>query len=132
MDKDCFNILSYAASTYRTEDKDKGLSLLSDIVNVLAEKQRRFAKDPFWPDTGAMWLNGTGAVMLDGFPRIGQVNVMNWTDFNVRSSADMINGELLPLMPDNMAKSALKQCLSSADNTFRSILITASSLPSFW
>ena len=127
MDKDCFNILSYAASTYRTEDKDKGLSLLSDIVNVLAEKQRRFAKDPFWPDTGAMWLNGTGAVMLDGFPRIGQVNVMNWTDFNVRSSADMINGELLPLMPDNMAKSALKQCLSSADNTFRSILITASS-----
>ena len=48
MDKDCFNILSYAASTYRTEDKDKGLSLLSDIVNVLAEKQRRFAKDPFW------------------------------------------------------------------------------------
>lgn len=127
MDKDCFNILSYAASTYRTEDKDKGLSQLSDIVNVLADKQKRFAKDPFWPDTGEMWLNGTGAVMLDGFPRFSQVNVMNWADFNVRSSADMINEALLPLMPDNMAKSALKQCLSSADNTFRSILITASS-----
>ena len=127
MDKDCFNILSYAASTYRNEDKDKGLSLLSDIINVLAENQRRCAKDPFWPDTGAMWLNGTGALMLDAFPKIEQVNVMNWADFNVRKSADMINERLISRMADNMAKSALNQCLSSADSTFRSILITASS-----
>ena len=127
MDKDCFNILSYAASTYRNEDKDKGLSLLSDIINVLAEKQRHSVKDPFWPDTGAMWLNGTGALMLDAFPRIEQVNIMNWADFNVQKSADMIEEHLIPWMTDNMAKSVLNQCLSSADNTFRSILITASS-----
>lgn len=68
MDKDCFNILSYAAEVYRNGDQNKGLSLLSDIVNALAEEQRQRAKDNFWPDTAALWLNGTGAVMLDALP----------------------------------------------------------------
>ncbi|MDO5850729.1 MAG: type IV secretory system conjugative DNA transfer family protein, partial [Methanobacteriaceae archaeon] len=33
----------------------------------------------------------------------------------------------LPQMPDNTVNAALKQCLSAAENTFRSILITATS-----
>lgn len=127
MDKDCFNILHYAASVYRSGDKDRGLSLLSDIINVLAEDQRQHAKDPFWPDAGVLWLNGTGAVMLDSYPKIEQVNILNWSDFNVRSSAAILEEHLLSLMPDNTAKAALKQCCSGAENTFRSILITASS-----
>lgn len=127
MDKDCFNVLHYAASVYRGGDRDRGLSLLSDLVNTLAEDQRRHAKDPFWPDTGAFWQNGTGAVMLDAFPKIEQVNILNWSDFNVWASADHVSMRLLPAMPDNTTKVALKQCLSSADNTLKSILITASS-----
>lgn len=128
MDKDCFNILHHAAAVYRSGDKDKGLSLLSDIINLLAEDQRHYAKDPFWPDTGALWLNGTGAIMLDAYPKIEQVNILNWSDFNVRESASIVEEHLLSMMPDNTAKAALKQCLSSAENTFKSILITASSL----
>lgn len=127
MDKDCFNLLRYPATVYRSGDKDKGLSLLSDNINALAEDQRHRAKDPFWPDTGTLWMNGTGAMMFDAFPKIEQVNILNWSDFNVRGSASIIEEHLLPMMPDNTVKSALKQCLSSAENTFRSILITASS-----
>ena len=127
MDKDCFNLLHYPATVYRSGDEDRGLSLLSDIINALAEEQRHRAKDPFWPDTGALWLNGTGAIMMDAYPKIEQVNVLNWSDFNVRGSASIIEDHLLSMMPDNTVKSALKQCLSSAENTFRSILITASS-----
>lgn len=127
MDKDCFNLLRYPATVYRSGDKDRGLSLLSDNINALAEDQRHRAKDPFWPDTGTLWMNGTGAIMLDAFPKIEQINILNWSDFNVRSSASIIEDHLLSMMPDNTVKSALKQCLSSAENTFRSILITASS-----
>ena len=127
MDKDCFNVLRYAAEVYRNGDTDKGLSLLSDIINALAEEQRHSAKDPFWPDTGALWLNGTGAIMMDAYPKIEQVNVLNWSDFNVQGSASIVEGHLLFAMPDNTVKAALKQCLSSAENTFKSILITASS-----
>lgn len=127
MNKDCFNLLHYPATVYRSGDKDKGLSLLSDIINALAEEQRHRAKDPFWPDTGALWLNGTGAIMMDAYPKIEQVNILNWSDFNVRGSASIVEDHLLSMMPDNTVKSALKQCLSSAENTFRSILITASS-----
>lgn len=127
MDKDCFNLLRYPATVYRSGDKDRGLSLLSDNINALAEDQRHRAKDPFWPDTGTLWMNGTGAIMLDAFPKIEQINILNWSDFNVRGSASIIEDHLLSMMPDNTVKSALKQCLSSAENTFRSILITASS-----
>lgn len=56
-----------------------------------------------------------------------QVNVLNWSDFNVWSSAQIVEEHLLKKMPDNTAKAALRQCLSSPENTFRSILITASS-----
>ncbi|MGN0685168.1 MAG: type IV secretory system conjugative DNA transfer family protein [Gemmiger sp.] len=127
MDKDCFNILSYAASVYRSGDKDRGLSLLSDIINVLAEDQRKNSKDRFWPDTGALWLNGTGAIMLDAYPKLEQINILNWSDFNVRTSASILEEQLLSQMPDTTVKSALRQCCSAAENTFRSILITASS-----
>ena len=127
MDKDCFNVLRYAATVYRGGNQDKGLSLLSDIINALAEDQRHRAKDPFWPDTGALWMNGTGAVMLDAFPKIEQVNILNWSDFHVRGSASIVEEHLLSKMPDNTVKAALKQCLSSAENTLKSILITASS-----
>lgn len=127
MDKDCFNILHYPATVYRSGDKDRGLSLLSDIISALAEPQRQRAKDPFWPDTAALWMNGTGSMMFDAFPKIEQINVLNWSDFNVRGSASIIEEHLLSMMPDNTVKSALRQCLSSAENTFKSILITASS-----
>lgn len=127
MDKDCFNILRYPAEVYRGGSKERGLSLLSDIINVLADEQRKNTKDVFWPDTGALWLNGTGDCMLDAFPRIEQVNVLNWSNFNIRKSASIVEEHLLPVMPESTAKAALEQCLSSAENTFRSILITASS-----
>ena len=127
MDKDCFNVLRYAAEVYRSGDTDKGLSLMSDIINALAEDQRHRAKDPFWADTGALWLNGTGAIMMDAYPKIEQVNILNWSDFNVRGSASIVEEHLLSAMLDNTVKAALKQCLSSAENTFKSILITASS-----
>lgn len=127
MDKDCFNILNYPATVYRSGDKDKGLILLSNIISALAEPQRQRAKDPFWPDTGVLWMNGTGSIMFDAFPKIEQINVLNWSDFNVWKNAFIVNDHIVPMMPDNTVKSALKQCISSADNTFRSILITASS-----
>lgn len=132
MDKDCFNVLDYAASVYRNGDKDKGLSLLSDIINMLAENQRKYSRDPFWVDTGVSYVNATGAVMLDSFPEKEQVNILNWSDFNVRDSAEVLEKYILPVMPDNTVKVALKQCLSSAENTFRSILITASSFLSMF
>lgn len=127
MDKDFYNLLYYPATTYRSGDKDKGLAMLSDMINALAEDQRHRAKDPFWPDTAALWMNATGAIMLDTYPDIDQVNILNWSDYNVRESAQVVEEYLVPRMPDGIVKSALKQCCTSAENTFRSILITASS-----
>lgn len=127
MDKDCYNILQYPASVYRKGDKDQGLNLLSNLINALAEPQKKSTKDIFWVDAGMMWLNATGAVMLDAFPKIEQVNVLNWSEFNTRYAANKIEDEILYAMPEHTAKVAFRQCLSSAENTLRSILITASS-----
>lgn len=132
MDKDCFNLMRHPAEVYRSGETDKGLSLLSDIVNALAEPQRQKCKDIFWPDCAALWLNGTGSLMLDAYPKIEQVNVQNWSNFNVRKAASMVEDRLLPRMPDNITKAQLEQCCSSAENTFRSILITATSFLSMF
>lgn len=127
LDKDGINILEYPAQMYRNSDKDKGLSMLSDIVNALAEEQRKQAKDRFWPDTAAQWCNGTGAMMFESYPSIDQINILNWSDYNNRSSAELVS-EILPMIPDgNTAKASLKDTLSAAENTLKSILITASS-----
>ncbi len=126
-ERDGFNILAYPAQVYRNVDKDRGLSMLSDIVSGLAEDQRDRAKDPFWPETGVQWCNGTGAMMFDSYPSIDQINIMNWADYCNSESAELVK-RLLPLIPDgNTSKTALKETLSAAENTLRSILITASS-----
>lgn len=132
LDKDAINILEYPARVYRDSDKDKGLMMLSDIVNVLAQDQRSHAKDPFWPDTGAQWCNSTGALMFDSYPKIEQINILNWSDYNNRESADLVK-EIVSMIPDgNTTKTALKETLSAAENTLRSILITASSFLSMF
>lgn len=87
MDKDCFNILKYAAQIYRNGNKDQGLSLLSNIVNTLSEDQRKITKDVFWSDTSRMYMNATGALMFESYPNIEQINVLNWSDFNTLDCA---------------------------------------------
>ncbi len=131
MDKDFYNILEYPTKAYRT-DRDRGLSLLSDIVNALAENQRKSAKDPFWPDTGAQYCNATAAMMIDAYPAQDLINVLNWCEFNTWDSAMMLR-EFINLLPDgNTVKTSLKGILSSADNTLRSILVTATSFLSMF
>ncbi len=126
MDKDAFNILEYPAQVYKNVDKEKGLAMLSDIVNMLAEEQRKQAKDRFWPDTAANYLQATGAIMFDCYP-VKQIHIKNWAEFNNCESVNQLN-ELLPMIPDgSTVKTALKDTFSSAENTLRSILITASS-----
>ncbi len=127
LDKDALNVLEYPAKMYRESDRDRGLSMLSDIVNALAENQRRHCKDPFWPDTGAQWCVATASMMFDAYPKLSQVNVLNWSEYNNRYATDMVS-KINRMIPDgNTAKSAMNETLTSAENTLRSILITASS-----
>ena len=125
MDKDCFNILKYAAQVYRYGNKDKGLSLLSDIVNVLSEDERKVTNDLFWNDSARMYMNATGALMFESYPKIEQINVLNWSNFNMKNSTKNLDLSFLNKMPDNITKSSLKQIISSADETLRSILVSA-------
>lgn len=125
MDKDCFNILKYAAQMYRYGSKDKGLSLLSDIVNVLSEDQRKVTKDLFWIDSARMYMNATGALMFESYPKIEQINVLNWSNYNMEYSTKSLKLSFLSRMPDNLTKNSLMQIVSAANETLRSILVSA-------
>lgn len=132
MDKDGFNILGYPATLYRNGNKDEGLKVMSDIVSILSEPQRRATKDPYWVETASFWLNGTGALMLESFPDIEQINVLNWSDFNYFESAHKVKQFLLPKMGESTIKSTLKQSISTSENTFRCVLSSASSFLSMF
>ena len=77
MERDGFNILEHPKRVYRSGDKDRGLMMLSDLVNVFADEQRQSGKcDVYWPNTGASWSNGTGGVMLESYPD-DSINISN-------------------------------------------------------
>ena len=72
-----------------------------------------------------MYMNATGALMFESYPKIEQINVLNWSDFNTLDCAKYIESSFLSAMPDNMIKSSLMQILSSPENTLRCILVSA-------
>lgn len=127
MDKDGYNILSYPARVYRSGDKNKGMLMLNDLVNVLAEKQRESCKDVFWPDTGAMWKNGTGHIMFESYPSLEKINICNWAEYDVYENMQILREFIPEIKANNTTMTQLKDVLTSAENTLRSILITASS-----
>lgn len=125
MNADGYNILGYPARLYKTGRKAEATLMINNLVNALAAKQRIQCKDPFWPDSAAQWLSGTGALMLDSYPE-DKVNLINWSDYNKRSSGSCLE-EILYNIPETTAKQSIEQTLSASENTMRSILITASS-----
>ncbi len=128
MNKDGYNILEYPARVYRSGDTDRGLMLASDVVNVFAEKQRSTGHcDVFWPDTAAMYMSGTAAIMFDCYPDISSINISNWMDFNTDSAADTLKDMLKRIPTDNTAVVNLQAVLAEPEKTLLSTLSTASS-----
>ena len=126
MNADCYNPLDYPAALYKSGRTDKAMLLLNNLVNTLAAPQKATTKDAFWPAEGSAWASATGAIMLDSYPPEA-INLLNWADFNSRQSAELLES-VFPYMPDSStAKKGALQVCSSAENTLRSILVTAAS-----
>lgn len=126
LDKDGYNILEYPARTYRSGDTDKGMMMVNDLVNVFAERARQTCKDVFWPDTAAMWKSGTAGLMFDAYPKLEMINICNWAKFDIYRNMDVLRNFITEIKADNTCMINLKAVMTSAENTLRSILITAS------
>ncbi len=127
MDKDCYNVLDEPRRVYRDEDKDRGMMMLNDLVNILAEKLRSSGKcDPFWPDTASSYLSGTGIMMLDSYPE-DAVNMSNWCEFNTENGVKMLKMFTKALNTKNSAMLNMETVLSEAEKTLMSTVSTASS-----
>lgn len=127
-DKDGFNILEHPARVYRSGDQDRGITLLSDLINVFADKQRSSGRcDPFWPDTAAMYKNGTGKIMFDSYPDIETINISNWAEFNTEKIVPLLNELISNINSGDTALLNLRTVLSEPEKTLMSTLSTASS-----
>lgn len=127
-DKDGYNILEHPARVYRSGDQDRGITLLSDLINVFAEKQRNSGKcDPFWPDTAGMYKNGTGKIMFDSYPDIDTINISNWAEFNTEKTVPLLNELISNISSEDTALLNLRTVLSEPEKTLMSTLSTASS-----
>lgn len=126
--KDGFNILEHPARVYRSGDQDRGITLLSDLINVFADKQRSSGRcDPFWPDTAAMYKNGTGKIMFDSYPDIESINISNWAEFNTEKNVPLLNELISNINSEDTALLNLRTVLSEPEKTLMSTLSTASS-----
>lgn len=126
MDKDGLNVLEYPAKVYNLKDKDKGSMMISDLVNVFAERQRQSGCDCFWPDTAASYLNATASIMLDSYaPK--NININNWAEFNTEQGVKIVKDLAHEIQTSNTAMINLKTILAEPERTLMSTLSTASS-----
>lgn len=127
MERDGFNILEQPKRVYRSGDKDKGLMMLSDLVNVFADEQRQSGKcDVFWPNTGASWSNGTGGIMLESYPD-DAVNIPNWQKLNTTRGAQLVGEFASNTSAENTILLNLETVLAEPEKTFLSTVSTSSS-----
>lgn len=127
LDRDCYNILERPARLYRDGERDKAQMMISDLVNVFAEKQRSGKCDVFWPDTASMYCNGAAAIMMESYPEIENINIKNLAEWTIYKNMDTFRDFVGEIHSRNTAMTNLRAVLTSAENTLRSILITASS-----
>ncbi len=128
LDKDGYNILEHPAKLYRAGERDKARMMISDLINVFAEKQRTSGKcDVFWPDTASMYSNGVAAIMMEAYPEIESINIKNLAEWTIYKNMDALRDFIGEIPSRNTAMINLRAVLTSAENTLRSILITASS-----
>ncbi len=127
MDKDGYNILDLPTKLYRTGQKDRALMMMSDQINVFAEKQRSSGKvDVFWPDMATMYCNGVSAIMMDAYTDPETVNIKNLAEYTIYKNMDDLRDYVGRIPSRNVAMTNLRAVLTSAENTLRSILVTAS------
>lgn len=127
MERDGFNILEHPKRVYRAGDKDKGLMMLSDLVNVFADEQRQSGKcDVYWPNTGASWSNGTGGIMFESYPD-DAVNIPNWQKMNTTKGAQLVGELASDNREDNTVMLNLETVLAEPEKTFLSTVSTSSS-----
>lgn len=128
LDKDGYNILEYPARVYRSGDKDRGLMLLSDLVNVFADKQKSTGHcDVFWPDTAATYKRGTGAIMFNSYPDLDTINISNWAEFNTERGVRLLKELIDNINSEDTALLNLRTVLAEPEKTLMSTLSTASS-----
>lgn len=127
MERDGFNILEHPKRVYRSGNKDRGLMMLSDLVNVFADEQRQSGKcDVYWPNTGASWSNGTGGVMLESYPD-DRINISNWQKLNTAKGAQLVNELASNTRSENTILLNLETVLAEPEKTFLSTVSTSSS-----
>lgn len=125
---ECYNPLYYPAKLYAEGDTDRASIMLSNIIDILSRRHtERESLDPFWPETAKTYISGVIHLMINSFPKIDAVNLLNLADSFIDSSA----GTLKILFDDYpLNKSAvtnIKMVLSEPDKTRQCTLATASS-----
>ncbi len=136
-DKDGFNILEHAYKLYKSGQKDKSMAECAVLLNMLASKYERGAKDPFWHGNAKQYLRP----LIEMVFRIGvdsgddeKVNLLSLSALCNRTTSDVIAETFkehpsvfeAKLMPNNLA--SLKAVVDNPPNTMANILSTAQTM----
>ena len=126
---DGFNALSLPYRLYKKGERDKALSMASELINALAAPQSEHSgTDPFWPETAKQFDNGAVPLMVDSYPDEKSVNFLSLAENGTTQSANLFtefanqHSELR-----NTAMTNLRNVLSEPEKTRMSSLATANS-----
>lgn len=126
---DGFNALSLPYRLYKTGDRDRALSMASELVNALAAPQSEHSgTDPFWPETAKQFDNGAVSLMVDSYPNEESVNFLSLAENGTTQSADLFT-EFANQHSEirNTAMTNIRNVMSEPEKTRMSSLATANS-----
>ncbi len=124
---DGFNMFSYPYRLYNQGYTDEALMRITDIVSVIAERQRRGMADPFWPDTAENALGPECAIMLDSYKE-DEANIMSLANFNTDEGVENLKILVKSIRARNTAVTALRTVLAEPEKTLMSTLSTCSAM----
>lgn len=126
---DAFNPLTLPFRLYRNGDRDRALSITSELVTALASPQLEHSGvDPFWPNTAIQDHNAVMDIMIDSYPDEESVNFLSLAENGTMKSADLLT-EFANQHPEirNTSMTNLRNVMSEPDKTKMSTLATANS-----
>lgn len=119
-----WNPLQYPYDLYKSGNKDKALEIANDIINTIADPSEKTTKDIFWIQTAKSYLLGCVQLMME-MGSLEEMNFMNLANLCNYKHKDLLKNIVAEIPEDSICAVNLSGTLSSAENTLRSIMVSA-------
>ncbi len=120
---DMWNPLALPLELYRTGNREDGVAMFSDFINMIAAPQFERTNDVFWPQMASSFATAN-LLLLAECAEKDEVNLASLGALCMQSNETPLKWLSDRMSPETIAGLNFKNVLTAADNTRRSIYVS--------